>query len=107
MNMNDPLREDLQNLMGRFAKAGWTERSMISSGPCKIDFTPLGLRRMDEMVEYLQDFIASGMEPTAMSVGQLGEVVHELLPPNFSKSEFAALLGIIEAFRNRAVEPFC
>ena len=88
MNTDDQLREDLQKLMERFAKAKWVDRSMITPNPCKIDFTPLGTQRMTEMVDHLHDIEASGLEPTGVSVGEFGEIIHELLPPNFSKSEF-------------------
>jgi hypothetical protein len=101
MSTDDQLREDLRSLMVRFAKAGWVDRSMITPNPCKIDFTPLGTQRMSEMVEYLHDIEASGLEPTAVSVGELGQIVHELLPPNFSQSEFKTLLGLVEMFQKR------
>lgn len=91
----------MQSLVTRFSKAGWIKRSIITSGPCNIDFTPIGLKRMDEMVEHLLDMRASGIEPTSLSVGKFGEILHELLPPNFSRDEFLTLIGMIESFRNR------
>jgi hypothetical protein len=55
MDTNAQLRDDLQNLMTRFGKAGWINRSLVTPNPCQIDFTPLGTQRMTEMVEHLHD----------------------------------------------------
>jgi hypothetical protein len=99
-NMDDKVQlvADLQKLMERFGRAGWVDRTMISDNPCKIDFTPLGTQRMVEMVRYVRDIEASGLEPTSVSLGEMGTVIHELLPPNFSHSEFKTLLCLIEFF---------
>jgi len=101
MNENDQLREDLQTLMERFAKAGWVDRSLISSNPCRVDFTPLGTQRMFEIAAHLRDLEASGLEPTALSAAELGVIFQELLPPSFSKSEFKTLLGLVEMYHQK------
>ena len=99
--MDDQLREDLRSLMVSFAKAGWVDRSMVTPNPCKIDFTPLGTQRMSEMVEYLHDIEASALEPAAVGVGELEQIVPELLLPSFSHSEFKTLLGLVEMYQKQ------
>ena len=87
--------------MIRFGKAGWIDSSMVTPNPCKIDFTPLGTQRLTEMVEHLRDLEASGLEPTSVSGGELGGIIHELMPPNFSKTELKTLLTLADTFRQR------
>ncbi|HZL78947.1 MAG TPA: hypothetical protein VFC17_08840 [Candidatus Limnocylindrales bacterium] len=101
MDANAQLRDDLQKLMTRFGKAGWIDSSMVSPNPCKIDFTPLGTERMTEIVEHLRDLEASGLEPTSVSGAELGQIIHELMPPGFSKTEMKTLLSLTDMFRQK------
>ena len=101
MDTNAQLRDDLQKLMVRFGKAGWIDGSMVTPDPCKIDFTPLGTQRMTQIVEYSRDLEASGLEPTSVSGAELGGIIHELMPPGFSKTELKTLLTLADMFRQR------
>jgi hypothetical protein len=101
MDTNAQLRDDLQKLMTRFGKAGWIDGSLVSPNPCKIDFTPLGTQRMTEIVEHLRDLEASGLEPTSVSGAELGQIIHELMPPGFSKTEMKTLLSLADMFRQK------
>jgi len=74
---------------------------MVSPNPCKIDFTPLGTQRMTEIAKYSQDLEASGLEPTSVSGAELGQIIHELIPPGFSKTEMQTLLSLADMFRQK------
>jgi hypothetical protein len=101
MDANAQLRDDLQKLVERFGKTGWIDSSLVSPNPCKIDFTPLGTQRMTEIVEHLRDLEASGLEPTSVSGAELGQIIHELMPPGFSKTEMKTLLSLADMFRQK------
>ena len=62
---------------------------------------------MGEMAQHLRGMRASGMETTTMDVGQLGERFNELLPPNFSESEFISLIVLVEAYSNEYRHDLC
>ena len=98
MDANAQLRDDLQKLVTRFGKAGWIDSSIVSPNPCKIDFTPLGTQRMTEIVQHLRDLEASELEPTSVSGAELGQIIHELMPPGFSKTELKTLLSLADKF---------
>ena len=101
MDANAQLRDDLQKLVTRFGKAGWIDSSIVSPNPCKIDFTPLGTQRMTEIVQHLRDLEASELEPTSVSGAELGQIIHELMPPGFSKTEMKTLLSLADMFSQR------
>ena len=99
--MSDSLQSDVASLFGRFFNAGWLVRPVNVGERGVADFTPIGLQRIDAMVENLRDLRASGIVPTSLAAGELGGIFTELMPPNFSQSEFIALLRMIDSFGQR------
>ena len=98
MEPDEQLGQDLQNLMERFAKAGWIDRSMVTPNPCEIYYTPLGTQRMVEMVDCMREIEASGSNPTPATVEKIGEIITELSPPSLSFGEMKTLQALVEMF---------
>jgi len=106
MSADLPIENDLRSLMGRFSRAGWVWHSAISnSGPWRTDFTPLGLRRMDELIQHLRAIGAFATGSSTIDAAGLGERFNELMPPCFSEQEFIGLIRLAGTISKRAPAP--
>jgi len=95
-----PIADDLRNLFQRFRRAGWITDFADCDGNFKLDYTPLGLRRIAALVEGFRDVRQSGFEYTSVAAGDVRECLAELLPPNLSQAEFMAFFGFIKSLQN-------
>jgi hypothetical protein len=103
----DQHKETLQSLMVRFGRAGWINRSFITP-PIRIDYTPLGVKRMAELERDFHFVKASGLEPALIKESGLKqlfrEIVDELSPPGLTVDEFKTLATLAEMFRVRVLD---
>jgi hypothetical protein len=97
----------LQSLMARFGTAGWINRSFVTP-PIRMDYTPLGAKRMSEMEAYFRAMEGGGVQlvpgKEAVLKIMLKEFIDELSPPVLTENEFKALGYLAEMFRLRVLE---
>jgi hypothetical protein len=91
-----PSLDDLRSLFKRFKRAGWITDFTCDGDSFELAYTPLGRQRIRTLIDGSKDFRESGFEFTSLAAGEMRDCVSELLPPNFSSTEFMALSGFID-----------
>lgn len=103
--------EDLQSLVDRFGRAHWIERAVVTPEPFGMELTDLGRERMRQIFTFLEganrksfpdDSDIRATDDGKVIIGQLEEVIEDLLPPRLSSTERQILFGLTLVFARQS-----